>query len=54
MGSMKAQKRLIENKKRESDKFKNLKLGEEEDLLRAARLHSLLSIQERKPTKLIL
>lgn len=51
---MKAQKRLMEGRRKESEKFKNLKLGEEEDLLRAARLYSLLSIQERRPTKLIL
>lgn len=39
---MKAQKRLLEKRKREQDKFKKLKLGEEEDLLKAAHLYSLL------------
>ena len=50
---MKAQKRLIEAKKKENDKFKNLKLGEEEDLIRAAQMYSLLSIQEVKSNRLI-
>lgn len=52
-GAMKAQKRLMEARKKEHDKFKSLKLGEEEDLIRAAKMHSLLSLPEKKPTRLI-
>lgn len=46
---MKAQKRLIERKEKEHEKFKKLKLGEEEDLLKAAHLYSLvIGVQEKK------
>ncbi len=50
---MKAYKRLIDKKKGEIKKIKNLKLGEEEDLVKASHLHALLNLPEIKSTKII-
>lgn len=50
---MKAYKRLIDRKKEEVSKIKNLKLGEENDLIRASHLHALLNLPEIKSTKII-
>jgi hypothetical protein len=50
---MKAYKRLIDRKKEEVNKIKNLKLGEEKDLIRASHLHALLNLPEIKSTKII-
>ena len=50
---MKAYKRIIERKKDEIKKIRNLKLGEDENLVKATHLHALLNLPEIKSNKLI-
>lgn len=49
VGAMKAQKRVQERRQRERDRVKQVPLGENEDLVRATRLYSLLTLPQIKP-----
>ncbi len=44
IGAMKAYKRLVDKRKDEIRKIKGLKLGEEEDIVKASHLHALLNL----------
>lgn len=51
---MKAQKRIQERRLKERKRIKNIQLGENEDLVRASHLYSLLNLPQIKPNGRIL
>lgn len=54
VGAMKAQKRLQERRQRERNRIRHVQLGEDEDLVRATHLYSLLTLPQIRPNGRIL
>lgn len=54
VGAMKAQKRLQERRQRERNRIRHVQLGENEDLVRATHLYSLLTLPQIRPKGRIL
>ena len=49
VGAMKAQKRIQERRQKELNRIRHVQLGENEDLVRATHLYSLLTLPQLKP-----